>query len=238
RTMNGEPTDCSALQPPWRIGIDVGGTFTDLVLTDSAGTSLVVKVPSVPVDPSRGVIAALERLACELSCSVSDVLGKCALFVHGSTVATNRMAEGKGAKVGLLTTEGFRDVLEIRRGLREDQWNHRKPYAPVLVPRHLRKGVGGRIDKDGSEHAPLVLDDVDAALLDFKQEGVEAVAVAFFNSFLDDRHEQATAAHIKSRLSNVWVTTSAALTPMMGEYERTSTAVINAALAPGIVTYL
>jgi N-methylhydantoinase A/oxoprolinase/acetone carboxylase beta subunit/N-methylhydantoinase B/oxoprolinase/acetone carboxylase alpha subunit len=236
--MKGKPTYPSALQPPWRIGVDVGGTFTDLVLTDSNGTSLVVKVPSVPSDPSCGVIAALDRLACDLGCSVIDVLGKCALFVHGSTVATNRMVEGKGAKVGLLTTEGFRDALEIRRGLREEQWNHRKPYAPVLVSRHLRKGVRGRIDKDGSEHAPLVLDDVDAALLDFKREGVEAVAVAFFNSFLDDRHEQATAAHIRSRLRDAWVTTSAALTPMMGEYERTSTAVVNATLAPGIVIYL
>src|SRR5262249_2934804 len=165
--MSRKPPYHSAIQPPWRIGIDVGGTFTDLVLTDITGASLVVKVPSVPSDPSRGVIAALERIACGLGCSVSDVLGKCALLVHGSTVATNRMVEGKGAKVGLLTTEGFRDALEIRRGLREDQWNHRKPYAPVLVPRHRRKGVRGRIDKDGCEHAPLVLGDVDAALLDF-----------------------------------------------------------------------
>jgi N-methylhydantoinase A len=236
--MNAMTGDRSALQPPWRIGIDVGGTFTDLVLTDSIGTSLVVKVPSVPADPSRGVIAALERLACELGCGVSDVLGKCALFVHGSTAATNCILEGKGAKVGVLTTEGFRDALEIRRGLREDQWNHRKPYAPVLVPRYLRKGVRGRIDKDGSEHAPLVLDDVDAALAEFEREGVDAVVVAFFNSFVDDRHEQATAAHIRSRRKQSWVTTSAALTPMMGEYERTSTAVVNAALAPGIVPYL
>src|SRR5262249_34497045 len=124
--MNSDTTHCSALRPPWHIGIDVGGTFTDLVLADCIGTSMVVKVPSVPVDPSRGAIAALELLACELGCSVSDVLGKCGLFVHGSTVATNRMLEGKGAKVGLLTTDGFRDALEIRRGLREDQWNHRK----------------------------------------------------------------------------------------------------------------
>jgi N-methylhydantoinase A len=233
-----DSSNFSALQPPWRIGIDVGGTFTDLVLTDATGTSMVVKVLSVPADPSRGVIAALERLACELGCSVGKVLGDCALFVHGSTVATNRMVEGKGAKVGLLTTEGFRDALEIRRGLREDQWNHRKPYAPVLVPRHLRWGVRGRMDKDGSEHAPLILGDIDAALVGFEREGVEAVAIAFFNSFLDDRHEQASAAYIRSRCNSVWVTTSAALTPMMGEYERTSTAVVNAALAPGIVTYL
>ena len=236
--MGNTPTGRPPLVAPWRIGIDVGGTFTDLVLIDSAGTLLVVKVASVPADPSRGVIAALDRLASDLGRSVADVLGDCVLFVHGSTVATNRMLEGKGARVGLLTTDGFRDALEIRRGFRMDQWNHREPYAPVLVPRYLRKGVRGRIEKDGSEHAPLMLADVDAALADFEREGVESVAVAFFNSFLDDVHEQAAAARIKARRDDAWVTTSAALTPMMGEYERTSTAVVNAALAPGIVMYL
>jgi len=236
--MNKIPTEASSLMAPWRIGIDVGGTFTDLVLTDSTGISVVVKVPSVPADPSRGVIAALERLARVLGRPMSELLGQCALFVHGSTVATNRMLEGKGAKVGLLTTDGFRDALEIRRGLREDQWNHREPYASVLVPRYLRRGVRGRIDRDGSEHAPFVAEDVDAALTQFEHEGVEAIAVAFFNSFLDDRHEQAAAARIRATRKDAWVTTSAALTPMMGEYERTSTAVVNAALAPDIVTYL
>ena len=123
---------------PWRIGVDVGGTFTDLVLADQHGRSWVAKVPSVPADPSRGVLNAVASMADDLGQSVADVLSGCALFVHGSTVATNTMLEGKGAKVGLLTTEGFRDALELRRGLREDQWNHRVPYAPVLVPRYLR----------------------------------------------------------------------------------------------------
>ncbi|MGE0700984.1 MAG: hydantoinase B/oxoprolinase family protein, partial [Hyphomicrobiaceae bacterium] len=236
--MHTTAAGLSALRAPWRIGIDVGGTFTDLVLTDSAATRRVVKVPSVPADPSRGVIAALERLAGDMNGSVRDVLGGCALLVHGSTVATNRMLEGKGAKVGLLTTDGFRDALEIRRGLREDQWNHRAPYAPVLVPRYLRHGVRGRIDRDGSEHAPLVTEDIDRALAAFETEGVEAVAIAFFNSFLEGGHEAAAAARVKARWPNAWVTASAALSPAMGEYERTSTAVVNAALSPGIVSYL
>ena len=167
---NGEIAGLSALKAPWRIGIDVGGTFTDLVLTDSGAVSHVVKVPSIPADPSQGVLAALERLARNLDCTVKDVLRDCVLFVHGSTIATNRMLEGKGAKVGLLTTEGFRDALEIRRGLREDQWHHRQPFAPVLVPRYLRRGVGGRIASDGSEYAPLVADDIDAALTAFEAE--------------------------------------------------------------------
>ena len=235
---NGAVAGFSALKAPWRIGIDVGGTFTDLVLTDSGAVSRVVKVPSIPADPSQGVLAALERLAGDLDCVVQDVLRGCTLFVHGSTIATNRMLEGKGAKVGLLTTDGFRDALEIRRGLREDQWNHREPFAPVLVPRYLRRGVGGRINADGSEHAALVPEDIDAALTAFEAEGVEAIAIALFNSFLNDRHEAAAAAHVRHRRSHTWVTTSAALSPMMGEYERTSTAVVNATLAPAIVTYL
>ena len=231
-------TTSDGLVAPWRIGVDVGGTFTDLVLTDAAGRSVVAKVPSVPSDPSQGVLAALRRAADMLATTVTDLLRSCVLFVHGSTVATNRILEGKGARVGLLTTEGFRDALEIRRGLREDQWNHRSPYAPVLVPRHLRRGVGGRIDKDGHELTPLRAEDIDAALAEFRADGVEAVAIAFFNSFLNDPHERAAAERVRAQAPDAWVSTSAALSPMMGEYERTSTAVVNAALLPGIVPYL
>ena len=233
-----EHSDLSTLQAPWRIGVDVGGTFTDLVLTDSAAVTRVIKAPSVPADPSQGVLSALERLAAMLDCSIRQILQDCVLFVHGSTVATNTMLEGKGAQVGLLTTEGFRDALEIRRGLREDQWNHRAPYAPVQVPRYLRRGVGGRIDSDGSEHAPLAAQDIDDALTAFEVEGVEAVAIAFFNSFLNDAHEAEAMARVQSRWPNAWVAASAALSPTMGEYERTSTAVVNASLLPRIVTYL
>ena len=228
----------SSLQAPWRIGIDVGGTFTDLMLADSAGVTHVAKVPSVPADPSQGVLAALKRLADDLGCSVADVLADCALFVHGSTVATNTMLEGKGAKVGLLTTAGFRDALELRRGLREDQWNHRAPYAPVLVPRHLRLGVSGRIDSDGSEHEPLNTDDINTALRTFKKEGVEAIAVGLFNSFVNEDHEAATEAAIRANWDGEWISRSAALSPMMGEYERTSTVVVNAYLSSRIVAYL
>ena len=223
---------------PWRIGVDVGGTFTDLVLADATGATWVAKVPSVPSDPSQGVLAAVERLAVDLGLPTADVLGACALFVHGSTVATNTMLEGKGATVGLLCTEGFRDIIEIRRGLRSDQWNHRKPYAPVLVPRYLRLGVPERIDDDGSVHRPIDLDEIGGALETFDEEGVEAVAVAFLNSYANDEHEKAAAEAVRTAWPDAWVTTSAAVSPLMGEYERTSTAVINAALMPRIVGYL
>ncbi len=113
------------------------------------------------------------------------------------------MLEGKGAKVGLLTTVGFRDALEIRRGLREDQWNHRAPFAPVLVPRYLRKGVRGRIDPDSRETEPFVAEDVDEALATFELEGVEAVAIAFFNSFLNNEHEVLAAARVRERVGQM-----------------------------------
>ncbi len=183
--------------PPWRIGVDVGGTFTDLVLADVHGAVWVAKVPSVPRDPSLGVLAALEYLAEQLALPVIDILSNCALFVHGSTVATNTLLEGKGATVGLVCTEGFRDALEIRRGMRENQWDHRSPYAPVLVPRYLRKSVGGRINADASESVPLSMVDIADAAATFFEEGVESVAVALFNSFLDDTHERAAVEELR-----------------------------------------
>ena len=223
---------------PWRIGVDVGGTFTDLVLADAQGATWVAKVPSVPADPSRGVHAALARVAVDLGMPLGDVLTGCSLFVHGSTVATNTMLEGTGAVVGLIGTEGFRDTLEIRRGMREDQWNHRAPYAPVLVPRYLRVTVPGRIDSDGTEHQPVDLSGLDSVLESFASHDVEAIAIGFMNSFVNDSHELAAADAVRERWDGKWVTTSAAVSPLMGEYERISTAVVNASLSPKIVSYL
>ena len=228
----------TAPKPPWRIGVDVGGTFTDLVMADSAGTSWVVKVLSVPDDPSNGVIVALERLATIIGLDIQEVLGNCPLFVHGSTVATNTILEGKGATVGLLTTEGFRDALELRRGLREDQWDHRAPFAPVLVPRYRRFGMGGRIGKDGQELEPLSAADVEKAIDEFSEAGVEAIAIALFNSFINDAHETEAEKIVSQQWSGKWVTRSSAISPKMGEYERTSTAVVNATLAPRVIKYL
>ena len=223
---------------PWKIGVDVGGTFTDLVLADANGATWVAKVPSVPSNPSQGVLDALQRVSVELGIGSRQLLADCALFVHGSTVATNTLLEGTGATVGLITTEGFRDSLEIRRGLRPDQWNHRAPYAPVLVPRYLRRSVPGRIDPDGSEHQALDVSGIEAILADFEADGVEAVAVALMNSYMNDGHERQVAQSIAELSGPGWVTTSAACSPLMGEYERTSTAVVNAALSPRIVLYL
>ena len=120
-----------------------------MVLRDAAGAVRIFKSPSVPADPSEGVLGVLRLAAQQLDLPLSALLRDCALFVHGSTVATNTILEKKGAKVGLLTTAGFRDSLEIRRGIRENQWDHRAPFPEVLAPRYLRLPVRGRIDADG-----------------------------------------------------------------------------------------
>ena len=161
RSDGPRPVPCPLA--PWRIGVDVGGTFTDMVLRDAAGAVRIFKSPSVPADPSEGVLGVLRLAAQQLDITLTALLRDCALFVHGSTVATNTILEKKGAKVGMLTTEGFRDSLEIRRGIRENQWDHRAPFPQVLVPRYLRLPVRGRIGADGEELAPLSPEDVDAA---------------------------------------------------------------------------
>src|SRR5438445_9947833 len=190
---------------PWRIGVDVGGTFTDMVLRDAAGAVRIYKAPSVPADPSEGLLGVMRLAAQRLGLPLSALLRDCALFVHGSTVATNTILEKKGAKVGLLTTEGFRDSLEIRRGIRENQWDHRAPFPQVLAPRYLRLPVRGRIGADGKELSPLLAEDVDAAAKVFADEGVESVAVCLFNSFLDGTHERAAGARLAKGWAGKWI---------------------------------
>ena len=226
------------LVAPWRIGVDVGGTFTDMVLRDAAGAVRIYKAPSVPADPSEGVLGVLRLAAQQLDLPLTSLLRDCALFVHGSTVATNTILEKKGARVGMLTTEGFRDSLEIRRGFRDNQWDHRAPFPPVLAPRYLRLPVRGRIGADGKELAPLVAADVDAAAAVFAAEGVESVAVCLFNSFLDGAHERAAGAQLAKSWGGPWISLSSEVMPTMGEYERGSTAVVNAYIAPKVTSYL
>ncbi len=228
----------SAPQAPWRIGVDVGGTFTDMVLRDAAGRFFVFKVPTVPEDPAQGVHDDLKLAAEAFDLGLGRLLGGCELFVHGSTMATNTIIERKGARVGLLTSQGFRDSLEIRRGMREDQWDHRRPFPEVLVPRYLRLPVGGRLDRDGAELRPLIEADVGDAVAVFAEEGVDAIAVSLINSCLDASHERRCGELLEGAWAGDWVSLSHQIVPVMGEYERTSTTVMNAYLAPRVVGYL
>lgn len=225
--------------PPWRIGVDIGGTFTDLVVLDGSGTFFVFKVPSTPPEPEAAIIKAVETAADSFGIATADLLRDCIQFVHGSTVATNTLLEKKGAKVGMLVTEGFRDSVEIRRGIRENQWDHRASFPMVLVPRYFRLPVAGRIDASGEEIAELDLTQVEEALRIFAEEGVEAVAVCLINSFLNAAHEEAAAKILESQGGrNFSISVSCRVAPIMGEYERGLTTVVNAYLAPKVTRYL
>lgn len=226
------------LVAPFRVGVDVGGTFTDLVLVDARGRVEAFKSPSVPTNPTEGVLAAVELAARSLKSSVKDFLSNTGLFVHGSTVATNTLLEKKGARVGLLVTDGFRDSLEIRRSIREDVWDHRRPFPQVLVPRYLRLPVKERIEADGTVRIPFDPQSVAAAARIFAEEGVEAVAICLLHAYANPAHERAAKAELQKLLPKVWVTASSDIAPTIGEYERTSTTVVNAYVAPRVVPYL
>jgi len=228
----------ATLAAPWRIGVDVGGTFTDLVLVDDRGAVFTAKAPTNPANPADSVMAAITMVAGDLGGSVEAILAGCRAFVHGSTIATNTILERKGATVGLLTTEGFRDALEIRRGLREDAWDHRSPFPPVLVPRSLRLPVSERMDSGGRVLRPLNADSVRRALDTFRAADVTSVAICLLNSYRNDTNERACAELVHEAWPEVWVSVSADIAPVIGEYERTSTTVLNAYVTPRVVPYL
>src|SRR5438034_3868427 len=177
----------------YRIGIDVGGTFTDLVAIDAGGVTTLATVPSTPDDPSLGVLAGLQRLADRLGLHRAALLGQTDRIVHGTTVATNALLEQKGARLGLLTTEGHRDVVEMREGLKDDRYNLRMPPPEQLVPRRRRLPVRERIRADGRIETPLDPSSLDAAIGALQREEIEAVAVCYLHAWNDPRHERLTA---------------------------------------------
>ena len=214
------------------VGVDVGGTFTDLIAYGKDGTLNSAKVPSIPGEQWRGVLDALAALGLAPA--------SIGAFVHGTTIATNALLERKGARTGLVTTEGFRDLLEIGKGRRlvgglfDPEWQRPSP----LVPRDLRFEVPERLAADGEVVRPLDGFDFDALAAALGEKGVEAIAVALVHSYLDRGHERTAADALAARLKGVPISESAALTPERGEFERTSTAVLNAYLTPVMRRYL
>lgn len=231
-----------SLRPPFRIGIDVGGTFTDLVLADADGALLVRKTPSTPAQPEDGVFTALALAAKALGRDAPGLVADTALLVHGSTVATNAVLEGKLAPIALLCTAGFRDTLAIRRGMRADPWDHRAPFPAPLVPRHLRLPVRGRLAPDGTEWEPLEEKDVLDAAETIGASDVEAVAIGFLHAYADPAHERRAAALLRQALGEHpaarHIVCSSEVLPIVGEYERIATVAMHAALAPRIARYL
>ena len=221
-----------------RIGIDVGGTFTDIVAVSDTGTVTFSKAASTPNDPSIGVMNAVERLADELGINSETLLSKTESIVHGTTVATNALLERKGAKTGLLTTLGHRDVLEMREGLKDDRYNMRLPAPAPLVPRFLRLGVRERIKPDGRIHTKLDNTSLDDAINKLREEKVTSVAVCYLHAYKEPKHEQETKKILEAKLPGVSVSISSEVFPEIKEYERVSTTIVNAYVRPIVENYL
>lgn len=222
----------------YRIGIDVGGTFTDFELLGHDDLRLVHKTSSTPDDPSRGVVTGLEEIAAQLELDLLAFLAQVDVIVHGTTVTTNAVLTRRGAKTGLLVTQGFRDVLALRDGTREEPYNNRLQPPTPLVPRYLRLGIRERADYKGDEVEPLAEEDVRSAAETFRTEGVEAVAISFMHSPGNKAHEQQALEILRELLPDVYLTASSDLLPQVRFYARTSTAVLNAYVGPIITRYL
>jgi len=222
----------------YKIGIDVGGTFTDFLLTSNEEHAEIYKVLSTPEDPSIGLMNGLAEMAQAKKLSLEEFIKKVTAIVHGTTVTTNAVLTRKGAKTGLLTTKGLRDALEMRRGIREEQYNNRYTNVKPLVPRYLRFPIEERLDYKGDVVTPLQESDVlDAAGL-FKKEDVEAIAICFMNSFANSSHERKAAEIIKKKFPDVYLTKSSVFLPSIRFYDRLSTTVLNSYVGPILRNYL
>jgi N-methylhydantoinase A len=221
-----------------KLGIDVGGTFTDLVAVDDSGHSTLAKVTSTPQDPSLGVMAGIDRLAELLRLPRGQLLLQTDRIVHGTTVATNALLELTGAKVGLLTSEGHRDVIEMREGLKDDRYNLREPPPKQLVPRGLRLGVTERMRADGTVETPLDCGSLTRSIETLKRAAVEAVAVCYLHAYRDPRHERKTAAVLADAMPDAYVSLSSDVFPQIKEFDRISTTVVNAYVGPALSRYL
>ncbi|HEY0106540.1 MAG TPA: hydantoinase/oxoprolinase family protein [Rhizomicrobium sp.] len=221
-----------------RMGIDVGGTFTDIVLYDPRERGIwSAKVATTPENPVVGALEGIDRIL-HLSGSSASAVG----FVgHGTTIATNLVVEGKGAPTALLTTRGFRDILEIRRAARHDRADLYDLFfdspAP-LVPRRRRFEIDERVLHDGTVERPLDGKSLDRALCEIRRSGAEAVAIVFLNSHANAAHEIDALTRAREALPGIFATASHRVDPDMFEYERTSTTVINAMLGPRVSAYV
>ena len=223
-----------------KIGIDVGGTFTDFFLVKDGEAPLIHKTLSTPEDLSIAVLEGMKDLAgmMEPAMSPENFAKELDTIVHGTTVTTNATLTRRGAKSALLTTKGLRDALEMRRGIREEQYNNRYTNVVPLAERYLRTGVGGRLDRNGKELEPLSKQDILDAIELYKKEGVEAISICFMNAFANPEHEQAAAEIVRQELPDAYLTVSTELLPSIRFYERVSTTALNTYVGPILSHYL
>ena len=218
-----------------RLGFDIGGTFTDFVLSDPAtGTLRLHKRLTTPEDPAVGALAGLRQIVDDAGAAFTDV----ADIVHGTTLVTNAVIERRGARLGLITTAGFRDVLEAGTEQRYDIYDLFLRYPAPLVPRHRRLEVAERIDRDGAVVTPLDEEGVRQVAHALKADGVEAVAICFLHAYREPKHEQLAAAIVAAELPGIPVSVSSAVVAEIGEYARCVTTCANAYVQPLMATYL
>ncbi len=219
----------------YRLGIDIGGTFTDAILWDDAGgPPRIAKVPSTPRDPSEGFLAAARQIVTAAGVTPDAV----ELIVHGTTVATNAIIEGKTARTAFVTTRGFRDLLEIQRQIRPSLYDLQFEKPPPLVPRDLSFEVTERLDAGGAVLEPLDDADVQRVARTLRQAGVTSVAVCFLHAYRNPAHEQLAGAILRAALPGASVSLSSEVAPEFREYFRASTTLINAAVRPVVERYL
>ncbi len=233
QSLVGDRPDMAGLS----VAIDVGGTFTDVVGMTASGRMALTKVPSTPADPSIGVVTGLRELLGSMELSPTEV----ERFIHGTTVATNAVVEQKGAVTGLITTEGFEDVLTVGRQKRSELYNLfiDGETPEFLVPRRRRYGITERIAADGTILKPLDEEMVRAAVRALRDEhGVKAIAVCYLFSFLDPRHEIRTAEIIAEEAPDIKVSLSSSIDPTFREYERTLVTTVDAYLRPKVASYI
>ena len=213
------------------VGVDVGGTFTDLILLDPSvpGGLKLAKVPTTTDNQAGGVLAALEAAGVDLA-TLDQI-------VHGTTTTTNALLERKVARVGLITTKGFRDVLELGRRTRPTSYGMTGSFEP-LISREFRLEVAERVDADGEVLTPLDEDGVRAAVADLRARGCEAIVVHYLHSYANPSHERRTVELIREIWPDVDVTAGSAILSEFREYERGTTAAVNAAVQPVLRRYL
>ncbi len=223
-----------------KIGIDVGGTFTDFYYVGEEGDPHIHKTLSTPQDPSIAVVEGLREIAASLNppMELEEFASSIDKIVHGTTVTTNATLTRTGAKSGLITTSGLRDALEMRRGIREEQYNNHYTNVVPLVPRYLRIGVGGRLDRNGDEIEPLDVDGVRDAIEHFRHQDVEAVSICLMNSFANPDHEKQVAELVRRHMPQAYLTVSSELLPTIRFYPRVSTTALNSYIGPILSRYI
>src|SRR5262245_63991019 len=219
----------------WRIGVDIGGTFTDVaVVAEASGRIGVAKALTPPADFSEGVLAALRMAMHRYAITARDV----DLLAHATTVVTNAILEEKGVRAALVTTRGFRDVLELRRSSRPDLYDLFQDAPASLIPRRRRYEISERIGADGGCIRPLAEDEIPALIAALRHDRVEAIAVSLLFSFLSPEHEERLGHRLREALPDTPVYLSSEVLPEIREFERTSTTAVCAYVGPILTSYL